>query len=100
MTHDCPGCSRRVDPSTLMKSVREWSGACAGDAGGGCSHRVLLASPDEAGVAPPVLGGGEDSRHFAESGVAVSTIIPGVPLVIPIPNLDDVMVSPAPPIAL
>jgi hypothetical protein len=59
---------------------------------------VLLASPDEAGVAPPVLGEGGDSRHFAESGVAVSTIIPRVPLVRP--NLDDVMVSPAPPIAL
>ena len=102
-THDCPDCSRRVDPCTLMKSVRvecrgrERFGARAGDAGDGCSHQVLLASPDEAGVAPPVLGGGGDSHHFAESGVAVSTIIPGVPLVIP--NLDDVMVRPAPPIA-
>lgn len=94
-----------LDPWTLMKSVtvecrgRERLGARAGDADGGSFHfhRVLLASPDEAGVAPPVLGGGGDSHHFAESGVAVSTIIPGVPLVIS--NLDDVMGSPAPPIA-
>jgi hypothetical protein len=86
-----------------MKSVgvechgRERLGARAGDAGGGFSHQLFLASPDEAGVALPVLGGGGDSHHFAGSGVALSKIIPGVPLVIP--NLDDVMVSPAPPIA-
>jgi hypothetical protein len=94
-----------LDPWTLMKSVRvecrgrERLGARAGDADGGSFHfhRVLLVSPDEAGVAPPVLGGGRDSHHFPESGVAVSTIISGVPLVIS--NLDDVMVSPAPPIA-
>ena len=92
-------------PWTLMKSVRvecrgrERLGARAGDADGGSFHfhRVLLVSPDEAGVAPPVLGRGGDSHHFPESGVAVSTIISGVPLVIS--NLDDVMVSPAPPIA-
>jgi hypothetical protein len=88
-----------------MKSVgvecrgRERLGVRAGDADGGSFHfhRVLLVSPDEAGEAPPVLGGGRDSHHFPESGVAVSTIISGVPLVIS--NLDDVMVSPAPPIA-
>jgi hypothetical protein len=93
-----------LNPCTLMKSVRvecrEWErlGARAGDPDGGSFHFhwVLLVSPDEAGVAPPVLGGGGDSHHFLESGVAVSTIISGVPLVIS--NLDDVMVSPPPPI--
>lgn len=94
-----------LNPCTLMKSVRvecrRWErlGTRAGDAGGGSFHFhwVLLVSPDEAGVAPPGLGGGGDSHHLPESGVAVSTIISGVPLVIS--NLDDVMVSPAPPIA-
>src|SRR5512142_2740115 len=106
-THDCPDRSRRVDlvPCTLMESVRlecrgrERLGARAGEADGGSFHFhwVLLVSPDEAGVALPVLGGGGDSHHLPESGVAVSTIISGVPLVIS--NLDDAMVSPAPPIA-
>src|SRR5690242_20535130 len=91
-THDCPDRSRRVDldPCTLMKSVRvecrgrKRLGARAGDAGGDSFHFhwVLLVSRDEAGVTPPVLGGGGDSHHFPESGVAVSTIISGVPLVI------------------
>jgi len=73
-------------------------GVRPGDGGGGSFHfhRVLLVSsgvsPDEAGVAPPVLGRGGDSHHFSELGVAVSTIISGVPLVIS--SLDNVMVSP------